>query len=283
MESFKTKTGRYKINHNASFKAKFCLCFKPVSSVDDDLEPATFSTIFSSALMADCREGTHGWRRSSKKKVDDNDTCFWQILKKAFNDTALMKKIKTRKAASKSKISRSSNMKFEKNPKQECKNSRSSLESSNSSLFTRSSLSSSANSSSSSQTLGSSSSSSPTSSTTTISVTTVKRREDPKLRDKKKGTTNPDDDNRTKALCYILVTSLLVLILWGKVFAIICISFWLYLLPRRSELSEPPGPVKKEEEDFDTVEYKKKVIMEGLLDRNRSRLISMDSVARPCA
>ncbi|XP_054813883.1 uncharacterized protein LOC129314466 [Prosopis cineraria] len=284
MESSKAKTDRSKINHNASFKTKLCLCFKPVSSVDDDaFEPATFSTFFSSALLVDCREGTGGWRRSSKKKGDDDDTCFWQILKKALNDTTLMKKIQRRKAASKSKISRSSRsmkleQKIDKNSKQECKSSRISLESSNSSLFTRSSLSSSTNSSSSSQTPGTSSSPSFTAS---LGSTTVKRRENSKVKDKEKGT--DPNNNRTEALCIILITSLLILILWGKVFAIICVSFWLYLLPRRSEQNSPPGQGYKEEEEFDTVEYKKKVIMEGLLERNRSRLTSMDSIARPCA
>ncbi|KAI9073933.1 hypothetical protein K1719_042427 [Acacia pycnantha] len=284
MESFnKAKTGPSKINHhNASFKGKFCLCFKPVSSVDDDggeaFEPAaSFSTILSSALMADCREErTDGWpRRSSKKKGGDvNHDSFWQIIKKTFNHTNLVKKIRRRKAANKRKISRSSSMmKIEKNSKQECKSSLKLM--SNSSLFTRSSLSSSTNSSALSQTSGSSSSLS--SSTTTLGFTTPKL-----IKDKKKRTTNHDDDDRTKALCYILVTGLLILILWGKFFAIICVSSGFYFMPHRREQSEPPGPANKEEEEFDTAEHKKKVIMEGLLERNRSRLMSIDYATRPC-
>ncbi|KAK4255720.1 hypothetical protein QN277_008684 [Acacia crassicarpa] len=282
MESFnKAKTGRSKINHhNASFKGKFCLCFKPVSSVDDDggeafESAASFPTILSSALIADCRERTDGWpRRSSKKKGgDDNHDSFWQILKKAFNHTTLVKKISRRKGANKRKISRSSSiMKIEKNSKQECK---SSSKLSNSSLFTRSSLSSSTNSSALSQASGSSSSLS--SSTTTLSFTTPKL-----IKDKKKGTANHDDDDRTKALSYILVAGLLILILWGKFFAIICVSSGFYFMPHRSKQSEPPGPANKAEEEFDTADHKKKVIMEGLLERNRSRLMSIDYVTRSC-
>lgn len=168
--------------------------------------------------------------------------------------------MKRRKAAKKSKISKSNLIvKLEKNSKQECKSSLVSSNSTSALLFTPSSLSSPTNSSS--------------STTTTLSLNTTPK----PIKDKKKETNHDDDDHEdiTKALCYILVTSLFVLIMWGKIWAITCVSFWLYHLPRRSKLSEPPALMtNKVEEEFDTVEYKKKIIMEGLLERDRSRLVS---------
>ncbi|KAL8107593.1 hypothetical protein AgCh_024127 [Apium graveolens] len=72
-----------------------------------------------------------------------------------------------------------------------------------------------------------------------------------------------------------IALSLLVLIVWGKVCAILCTSTWLLLMSARFK---ERGIVKKSSkcddqlpgENVDSGEYKKRVIMEGLLDRNRS-------------
>ncbi|KAL3850786.1 hypothetical protein ACJIZ3_012668 [Penstemon smallii] len=65
----------------------------------------------------------------------------------------------------------------------------------------------------------------------------------------------------TIGMC-IFVVSLVALIIWGKIVAIMtCTSTWLYFLPGRgSQIFE---------EVVDSDEYKKRVIMEGLLERNR--------------
>lgn len=83
-----------------------------------------------------------------------------------------------------------------------------------------------------------------------------------------------------KALCLLLIVSLLVLILWGKFFAILCTSVWFYLLPlsRRRKCKGEVSCVE-ESNEFDSVQYKKKVIMEGMLERKHSR-VSLASMSK---
>ncbi|KAF5728004.1 hypothetical protein HS088_TW21G00146 [Tripterygium wilfordii] len=68
-------------------------------------------------------------------------------------------------------------------------------------------------------------------------------------------------------LCFV-VFSLVVLVFWGKVCAIFCTSTWLFFVPCRSIRSDSRNGDSLE---FDSEQYKKKIIMEGLLDRNRIR------------
>ncbi|WOH09962.1 hypothetical protein DCAR_0729423 [Daucus carota subsp. sativus] len=77
----------------------------------------------------------------------------------------------------------------------------------------------------------------------------------------------------------LIALSLLVLVVWGKICAILCTSTWLLLL---SASFKKRGAVKKSSdqlgrEDVDSEEYKKRVIMEGLLDRNRGGISSSSS------
>ncbi|KAK3040287.1 hypothetical protein RJ639_028202 [Escallonia herrerae] len=72
-------------------------------------------------------------------------------------------------------------------------------------------------------------------------------------------------------LC-LLVVCLLVLIFWGKICAIICTSTWLFFAPRRLNRVDRLEIVV-DSPDIDSGEYKKRVIMEGLLERNRSRVL----------
>lgn len=60
---------------------------------------------------------------------------------------------------------------------------------------------------------------------------------------------------------------LLVLIFWGKVFAILCTSMGFFMVrwSRRCAL-----PEDSKSSEFDSYEHKKKVIMEGLLRRDRA-------------
>lgn len=72
-----------------------------------------------------------------------------------------------------------------------------------------------------------------------------------------------------------IVWACLFALVWGKVFAIvICTSSWLFFAPaHRRRLSHRPPPPPRKFDSFDEIdpEYRKRVIMEGLLDRNRWR------------
>ncbi|GFZ04869.1 hypothetical protein Acr_17g0004410 [Actinidia rufa] len=86
-------------------------------------------------------------------------------------------------------------------------------------------------------------------------------------------------------LCLLLV-SLLVLILWGKVCAIFCTSTCFFLVPRCigkvgsavNGGNSTVNGVASPEMDSESEAYKKRVIMEGLLQRNRSRSRSRSRV-----
>ncbi|XP_027060923.1 uncharacterized protein [Coffea arabica] len=81
------------------------------------------------------------------------------------------------------------------------------------------------------------------------------------------------DGGKDKGLVfYWMVLSLLATILWGKIFAIPLASLWLYSIPRRRSGMEQRLPENKagklpEIEPPKSREYKKKIIMEGLLER----------------
>ncbi|KAL3613742.1 hypothetical protein CASFOL_041816 [Castilleja foliolosa] len=75
-------------------------------------------------------------------------------------------------------------------------------------------------------------------------------------------------------LMFIILVCLVALVFWGKVFAIVtCSSAWLFLAPGRAgNRGGRIGPVVYEGLE----EHKKRVIMEGLLERNntiRSRVV----------
>ncbi|GMJ13029.1 hypothetical protein like AT5G23160 [Hibiscus trionum] len=70
-----------------------------------------------------------------------------------------------------------------------------------------------------------------------------------------------------------LVISLAMTVFWGKICAILFASIWLYFLPR---LQRPAGVIEnlesiKRSSEKTSKDYKKKVIMEGLLQRKQSR------------
>ncbi|XP_058090289.1 uncharacterized protein LOC131236834 [Magnolia sinica] len=71
----------------------------------------------------------------------------------------------------------------------------------------------------------------------------------------------------------VLMVILAIMLVWGRTCAIVCTSAWFYFIPclRTTENSgeaagELPETVKI---DVDSEEYKKKIILEGLLERNR--------------
>lgn len=73
----------------------------------------------------------------------------------------------------------------------------------------------------------------------------------------------------------IIMVSLVIMLVWGKICAILCTSAWFYMVPRLRKVvdsndmekmgSDSGGP------DLNSEEHKKKVVLEGLLQRNHRR------------
>ncbi|KAL6187306.1 hypothetical protein ACLB2K_038706 [Fragaria x ananassa] len=81
----------------------------------------------------------------------------------------------------------------------------------------------------------------------------------------------------------IIMVTLVIMVVWGRLCAIICTAAWFYLLPRLTQngnyltTTAPstagntfPHP-RDDHLDFSSDEYKKKVVLEGLLERNNLR------------
>lgn len=76
----------------------------------------------------------------------------------------------------------------------------------------------------------------------------------------------------------VLVVTLVIMLFWGRLCAILCISVWLYCTRRFRKNDEDLQRRKSKrvdlDLDLDSEEYKKKVIMEGLLGRNHRPILS---------
>ncbi|KAF7827869.1 Transmembrane protein [Senna tora] len=76
-------------------------------------------------------------------------------------------------------------------------------------------------------------------------------------------------------MCMLVVT-LVIMIVWGRLCAILCTSAWLYFVPRFNKTTAHEGndvvinntQNSKEEDYLDSEVYKKRVVLEGLLERN---------------
>jgi len=68
-------------------------------------------------------------------------------------------------------------------------------------------------------------------------------------------------------LC-LFVICLLLLLFWGQSFATLCTSIWFCLIPRRARYYVSAG------DGLDFEEYKKKLIMQGRLERNHARRVN---------
>ncbi|KAL3502249.1 hypothetical protein ACH5RR_036698 [Cinchona calisaya] len=71
----------------------------------------------------------------------------------------------------------------------------------------------------------------------------------------------------------IIVVTLVILVVWGKLCAILCTSAWLYCFPLiKVKKVEPKVTIRNGSKscdlDINSEEYKKKVVLEGFLDRN---------------
>lgn len=76
----------------------------------------------------------------------------------------------------------------------------------------------------------------------------------------------------------VVVVTLVIMIFWGRLCAILCTSVWLYCAPRLGKIGGlnddgNPKTTSSNEVDLDSEEYKKKVIMEGLLGRNHRAVL----------
>ncbi|KAJ9184110.1 hypothetical protein P3X46_007882 [Hevea brasiliensis] len=75
----------------------------------------------------------------------------------------------------------------------------------------------------------------------------------------------------------IVMITLIIMLLWGRLCAILCTSAWLYFIPRLAAKVKPTpnGTVKNGlvsgEPDFNPEEHKKRVVLEGFLERNHRR------------
>ncbi|KAK6253071.1 hypothetical protein QUC31_014791 [Theobroma cacao] len=71
----------------------------------------------------------------------------------------------------------------------------------------------------------------------------------------------------------IIMVTLIIMLLWGRLCAILCTSAWFYFCPRfRSTINNNDtavrGTANSSDLDLDSEEYKKKVVLEGFLQRN---------------
>ncbi|KAI4333752.1 hypothetical protein L6164_018521 [Bauhinia variegata] len=310
MESTKSKSRK---NNKRKGKRGFFLCFKP-TTLDDPFEEASrrnranrvlkyfavkekksgvgLPTKLSSALSTDnCTREACSCK--GRRKKNDDHCSFWQALKTAWIDAA---KKNTKKKTAKQKLCRTSRESVVSvddkflSPKHDSllqregsynnkKRTHSNASSSFccSSAFTASS-SRSTSSTLSSHTLGSNSSEMSRSNSISLpsnastGVTNFKKEDGVKESVKAQGRS----DNSKGLL--LLMFSLLVLTLCGKFCAILCTSIWLLVVPRRSSQSNQPAGFP--ESKLDSVQYRKKIIMEGLLDRNRGR-VNIASMAKP--
>jgi hypothetical protein len=68
----------------------------------------------------------------------------------------------------------------------------------------------------------------------------------------------------------IVMVTLIIMLLWGRICAILCTSAWFYFVPRLANVTKSDDVVGKNpnSRDYDSEEYKKKVVLEGFLERN---------------
>ncbi|KAI3698646.1 hypothetical protein L2E82_42348 [Cichorium intybus] len=79
----------------------------------------------------------------------------------------------------------------------------------------------------------------------------------------------------------VILVTLVIMVLWGKLCAILCTSAWFFVAPRlvaAGERSTGPTPKKRRQDshnnlDLESMEYKKRVVLEGLLQRNHRNVV----------
>lgn len=222
-----------------------------------------FPQIFPTNLPSSSKESTaYPEKRGHKKNIS-------RLLKAILFETSLAKKNKKRKLLQ--KLKQSEKVEKESNPE------KNSVDSKNKEFAKKDdgiNISNSNMTGSSHSSLWSSSSSSLSLNSRSLSDTSRSFRSNssefkPK-QDNMQG--NGKGHTSTIGLCLVLV-SLMVLVLWGKVCAILCTSTWLFLVPRCSKARNNLSQKILDYEGIDSKEYKKMIIMEGLLERNRNHVL----------
>ncbi|KAK7349018.1 hypothetical protein VNO80_23845 [Phaseolus coccineus] len=76
----------------------------------------------------------------------------------------------------------------------------------------------------------------------------------------------------------VVAVTLVIMIFWGRLCAILCTSLWLYSAPRFQRIGGinddgNPKTTPSNDVDLDSEEYKKQVIMKGLLGRNHRTVL----------
>jgi len=70
----------------------------------------------------------------------------------------------------------------------------------------------------------------------------------------------------------IIMVTLIIMLFWGRICAILCTSAGFYFVPRLRNVTKSDDVVEKNpnshDQDYDSEEYKKKVVLEGFLERN---------------
>lgn len=74
----------------------------------------------------------------------------------------------------------------------------------------------------------------------------------------------------------VVMVTLLIMVMWGRLCAILCTSAWLYFVPRLSSAVDSDGGALGRARDLDlgSKECKKKVVFEGFLERDNHRINS---------
>ncbi|KAL1806825.1 hypothetical protein ACET3Z_029893 [Daucus carota] len=77
----------------------------------------------------------------------------------------------------------------------------------------------------------------------------------------------------------IIIIILAVVLVWGKLCAILCTSAWLYMIPRLRTAADSDvimnDALESDELNLYSDEHKKRVVLEGLLQRNRRSVIGL--------
>lgn len=67
----------------------------------------------------------------------------------------------------------------------------------------------------------------------------------------------------------VIMVILIIMVFWGRLCAILCTSAWFYFVPRLRNATKLDKNIQNSlDQYYDSEEYKKKVVLEGFLERN---------------
>ncbi|XP_038697910.1 uncharacterized protein LOC119995471 [Tripterygium wilfordii] len=84
-----------------------------------------------------------------------------------------------------------------------------------------------------------------------------------------------EEDNKSDPIVgmSIIIVTILIMLVWGRLCAILCTSAWFFFVPRLGSNIDHSGTngSGSKQPDLNSKEYKKRVVLEGLLERNYHR------------